>query len=258
VKRAGRCGLLRNVAKALGSRGSPEAAPVVSEALSDGEPLLREQPPGRWGRSRLRRRPPSMSRRSAPPSRHGCSSSRTTGCGRSSPASSPAAAVRAARPGRRPRLRAAHSRLTPLGSHRALGSRGGRRREDARPPPAASGMVAFPTTRPHVFAPSRRGDPYSPPDLGGGCRHIGSDHPHRSRGTPPPGGGAAPASHRPPAAGPGSHRHARGLRTRGQRRPNRRRARASGASRLHQVRQQRVKVLALRLRLRRRPEHPDR
>jgi hypothetical protein len=151
-----------------------------------------------------------------------------------------------------------HSSRTPLGSHRALGSRGGRRREDARPPPAASGMVAFPTTRPHVFAPSRRGDPYSPPDLGGGCRHIGSDHPHRSRGTPPPGGGAAPASHRPPAAGPGSHRHARGLRTRGQRRPNRRRARASGASRLHQVRQQRVKVLALRLRLRRRPEHPDR
>jgi epoxyqueuosine reductase len=41
VKRAKRRGLLRNVAVALGNRGSPEAVPVLAAALSDTEPLIR-------------------------------------------------------------------------------------------------------------------------------------------------------------------------------------------------------------------------
>ncbi|HEV2131442.1 MAG TPA: tRNA epoxyqueuosine(34) reductase QueG, partial [Longimicrobiaceae bacterium] len=41
VKRAKRRGLLRNVAVALGNWGSPEAVPVLSEALLDDEPLVR-------------------------------------------------------------------------------------------------------------------------------------------------------------------------------------------------------------------------
>jgi epoxyqueuosine reductase len=41
VKRAKRRGLLRNVAVALGNWGSPEAVPVLSEALIDEEPLVR-------------------------------------------------------------------------------------------------------------------------------------------------------------------------------------------------------------------------
>ena len=41
VKRAKRRGLLRNVAVALGNWRSPEAVPVLSEALTDGEPLVR-------------------------------------------------------------------------------------------------------------------------------------------------------------------------------------------------------------------------
>lgn len=41
VKRAKRRGLLRNVAVALGNWGSPEAAPVLSSALDDPEPLVR-------------------------------------------------------------------------------------------------------------------------------------------------------------------------------------------------------------------------
>lgn len=41
VKRAKRRGLLRNVAVALGNWGSPRAVPVLTGALSDGEPLVR-------------------------------------------------------------------------------------------------------------------------------------------------------------------------------------------------------------------------
>lgn len=41
VKRAKRRGLLRNVAVALGNRGSPEAVPVLAAALHDEEPLIR-------------------------------------------------------------------------------------------------------------------------------------------------------------------------------------------------------------------------
>ena len=41
VKRTKRRGLLRNVAVALGNWGSPEAVPVLSDALSDEEPLVR-------------------------------------------------------------------------------------------------------------------------------------------------------------------------------------------------------------------------
>ena len=41
IKRAKRRGLLRNVAVALGSRGSPEAVPALAVALNDEEPLVR-------------------------------------------------------------------------------------------------------------------------------------------------------------------------------------------------------------------------
>jgi epoxyqueuosine reductase len=41
VKRAKRRGLLRNVAVALGNRGSREAVPVLAKALNDHEPLIR-------------------------------------------------------------------------------------------------------------------------------------------------------------------------------------------------------------------------
>jgi epoxyqueuosine reductase len=41
VKRAKRRGLLRNVAVALGNWGSPEAVPVLTQALGDAEPLIR-------------------------------------------------------------------------------------------------------------------------------------------------------------------------------------------------------------------------
>jgi epoxyqueuosine reductase len=41
VKRTKRRGLLRNVAVALGNWGSSEAVPVLVEALSDAEPLVR-------------------------------------------------------------------------------------------------------------------------------------------------------------------------------------------------------------------------
>ena len=41
VKRAKRRGLLRNVAVALGNWGSPEAVPVLAQALWDSEPLVR-------------------------------------------------------------------------------------------------------------------------------------------------------------------------------------------------------------------------
>lgn len=41
LRRAGRAGFLRNVAVALGNRGSPDAVPVLMAALSDPEPLVR-------------------------------------------------------------------------------------------------------------------------------------------------------------------------------------------------------------------------
>jgi epoxyqueuosine reductase len=41
IRRAGRAGFLRNVAVALGNWGSTEAVPVLVEALSDSEPLVR-------------------------------------------------------------------------------------------------------------------------------------------------------------------------------------------------------------------------
>jgi hypothetical protein len=41
VKRAKRCGLLRNVAVALGNWGSREAVPALAAALEDEEPLIR-------------------------------------------------------------------------------------------------------------------------------------------------------------------------------------------------------------------------
>ena len=41
IERAKRRGLLRNVAVALGNRGSPEAVPALAVALSDEEPLVR-------------------------------------------------------------------------------------------------------------------------------------------------------------------------------------------------------------------------
>lgn len=42
IKRTKRRGLLRNVAVALGNWGSPEALPVLEQALKDPEPLIRE------------------------------------------------------------------------------------------------------------------------------------------------------------------------------------------------------------------------
>lgn len=42
IRRAGRRGLLRNVAVALGNWGSPAAVPALSRALDDPEPLIRE------------------------------------------------------------------------------------------------------------------------------------------------------------------------------------------------------------------------
>ncbi|HEV2149655.1 MAG TPA: HEAT repeat domain-containing protein [Longimicrobiaceae bacterium] len=50
VKRAKRRGLLRNVAVALGNWGSPEAVPVLAEALSDAEPLVRGHAAWAFGR----------------------------------------------------------------------------------------------------------------------------------------------------------------------------------------------------------------
>jgi epoxyqueuosine reductase len=41
IRRAGRAGFARNVCVALGNWGSPEAAAVLSRALSDPEPLVR-------------------------------------------------------------------------------------------------------------------------------------------------------------------------------------------------------------------------
>lgn len=51
VKRIKRRGLLRNVAIALGNSGDPEAIPVLTEALSDPEPLIRAH--AVWGLGEL-------------------------------------------------------------------------------------------------------------------------------------------------------------------------------------------------------------
>jgi epoxyqueuosine reductase len=50
VKRAKRRGLLRNVAVALGNWGSAEAVPVLTAALEDEEPLIREHAAWALGR----------------------------------------------------------------------------------------------------------------------------------------------------------------------------------------------------------------
>lgn len=52
VGRARRRGLLRNVAVALGNWGSPEALPVLEQALSDPEPLIREH--AAWAIARIK------------------------------------------------------------------------------------------------------------------------------------------------------------------------------------------------------------
>ena len=41
MRRAGRAGFARNVCVGLGNWGSPDAVPVLTRALSDGEPLVR-------------------------------------------------------------------------------------------------------------------------------------------------------------------------------------------------------------------------
>ena len=52
VKRTKRRGLLRNVAVALGNWGSPEAVPVLAQALNDDEPLVRGH--AAWALGRIR------------------------------------------------------------------------------------------------------------------------------------------------------------------------------------------------------------
>jgi len=59
VKRTKRRGLLRNVAVALGNWGSPEAVPVLAEALNDEEPLIRGHAAWALGRIAARRGRPS-------------------------------------------------------------------------------------------------------------------------------------------------------------------------------------------------------
>ena len=50
IRRAGRAGFARNVCVALGNWGSPEAVPVLTAALSDPEPLVREHAAWALGR----------------------------------------------------------------------------------------------------------------------------------------------------------------------------------------------------------------
>jgi epoxyqueuosine reductase len=52
LKRTKRRGLLRNVAVALGNWGSPEALPVLNQALQDREPLIREH--AAWAIAQIR------------------------------------------------------------------------------------------------------------------------------------------------------------------------------------------------------------
>jgi epoxyqueuosine reductase len=51
IKRAKRSGFLRNVAVALGNSGSPEPIPMLTESLSDEEPLVREH--AAWALAKL-------------------------------------------------------------------------------------------------------------------------------------------------------------------------------------------------------------
>lgn len=50
IRRAGRAGFARNVCVALGNWGAPEAVPVLSGALSDPDPLVREHAAWALGR----------------------------------------------------------------------------------------------------------------------------------------------------------------------------------------------------------------
>jgi epoxyqueuosine reductase len=50
IRRAGRAGFARNVAVALGSWGAEAAVPVLTEALSDASPLVREHAAWALGR----------------------------------------------------------------------------------------------------------------------------------------------------------------------------------------------------------------
>jgi epoxyqueuosine reductase len=52
IQRAKRQGLLRNVAVALGNWGSPEAIPILEQALEDPEPLIREH--AAWAIERIK------------------------------------------------------------------------------------------------------------------------------------------------------------------------------------------------------------
>jgi epoxyqueuosine reductase len=51
IRRSGRAGFARNVCVALGNRGSPDAVPVLSRALSDAEPLVRAHAAWALGRA---------------------------------------------------------------------------------------------------------------------------------------------------------------------------------------------------------------
>jgi epoxyqueuosine reductase len=51
IRRAGRTGFLRNVAVALGNWKAAEAVPILVEALSDSEPLVRGH--AAWGLGRV-------------------------------------------------------------------------------------------------------------------------------------------------------------------------------------------------------------
>lgn len=58
VRRAGRAGFARNLCVALGNWGSPDAVPVLTRALADGEPLVRAHAAwalARVGSSQVRR-----------------------------------------------------------------------------------------------------------------------------------------------------------------------------------------------------------
>ncbi len=55
IKRVKRRGLLRNVAVALGNWGSPQALPVLEQALADPEPLIREH--AAWAIERIKNGP---------------------------------------------------------------------------------------------------------------------------------------------------------------------------------------------------------
>jgi epoxyqueuosine reductase QueG len=52
IRRAGRAGFARNVCVGLGNWGSPETVPVLTEALSDREPVVRAH--AAWALSRVR------------------------------------------------------------------------------------------------------------------------------------------------------------------------------------------------------------